>query len=160
MLGITDTKTLIQAEAEISAEAIAELIFEPVGPTYDLAHLQAIHQYIFSDVYSWAGEIRKTEFSKGGLLFMPWKTIRHESTLRFEALRRDLLQTGSDKSQFGRTAGYHLGRINTIHPFREGNGRAQRILLDQIAERAGFVFEWVAISGDAMDQASFVVCWS
>lgn len=45
------------------------------------------------------------------------------------------------------------GLINKIHPFREGNGRAQRILLDQLAELSGYGFEWAAISGEQMAQA-------
>ncbi len=43
-----------------------------------------------------------------------------------------------------------LGWINKIHPFREGNGRAQRILLDQLALLHGYVIEWSGMSGDAM----------
>lgn len=31
-----------------------------------------------------------------------------------------------------------MGEINAIHPFREGNGRAQRIFISQLAKEAGF----------------------
>ena len=34
------------------------------------------------------------------------------------------------------------GDLNVIHPFREGNGRAQRILFEQIIVNAGFSVNW------------------
>ncbi|MGY2682727.1 fido (protein-threonine AMPylation protein) [Pseudomonas tolaasii] len=34
------------------------------------------------------------------------------------------------------------GDLNVIHPFREGNGRAQRILFEQIIVNAGFSVDW------------------
>jgi len=40
-----------------------------------------------------------------------------------------------------------------IHPFREGNGRTQRILFNQLAADAGFAIEWAAISGESMANA-------
>lgn len=56
-------------------------------------------------------------------------------------------------AQFAARAGYYLGKINMIHPFREGNGRTQRVLLDQLAELSGFGFEWSGVSGEQMAQA-------
>ena len=40
-----------------------------------------------------------------------------------------------------------------IHPFREGNGRVQRIFLDQLAELSGYAFQWSGVSGEWMAAA-------
>jgi cell filamentation protein len=44
---------------------ILELLDKPVSGAFDLKHLQAIHAYIFQDVYDWAGELRKVDIAKG-----------------------------------------------------------------------------------------------
>ncbi len=41
----------------------------------------------------------------------------------------------------GRLA-YYLGEVNALHPFREGNGRAQRAFFGQLARAAGFTLAW------------------
>ena len=37
---------------------------------------------------------------------------------------------------------YTMQAVNIIHPFREGNGRTQRILTEHIAEHAGYLLDW------------------
>lgn len=41
------------------------------------------------------------------------------------------------------------GDLNVIHPFREGNGRAQRLLFEQIIINAGFPVDWWLVKDDA-----------
>ncbi len=36
--------------------------------------------------------------------------------------------------------------INVLHPFREGNGRTQRILFEHIAINCGYTIDWGFIS--------------
>lgn len=153
LLGITETRLLLEAEAEISAAALAELIASPVEPTFDLNHLCRIHASLFGDVYPWAGKIRKTEISKGDKLFLPYALIESMSNEVFADLRQEDCLQNLDMLQFATRAGYYLGKINMIHPFREGNGRTQRVLLDQLAELSGFAFEWSGVSGEKMAQA-------
>ena len=153
LLGITETRLLLKAEAEISTAAFAELIALPVDSTFDLNHLCRIHSCLFGDVYPWAGQIRKTEISKGGKLFLPYSLVESISAGVFAALRQEEYLQNLDIEEFAKRAGYYLGKINMIHPFREGNGRAQRVLLDQLAALSGFAFEWSGVSGEQMAQA-------
>lgn len=153
LLGITDTRLLLKAEAEISAAAFAELIAAPIDPTFDLNHLRKIHLCLFGDIYPWAGQIRNTEISKGGKLFLPYSLVESISNDVFAALRQEEYLQNLGIEQFATRAGYYLGKINMIHPFREGNGRTQRVLLDQLAELSGFAFEWSGVSGEQMAQA-------
>jgi cell filamentation protein len=96
----------------------------PTGD-FDLAHLQAVHRHLFQDVYDWAGELRTVELSKGGHQFMFRQYIQngmadiHRRVVaanRFEALSPEA---------FAIAAGKLMGDVNYLHPFREGNGRAQ-----------------------------------
>lgn len=152
-LDITDTQLLNDAEARFSAAAYAELIQAPVEPTFDLQHLCSIHRHLFGDVYPWAGEPRRTEIGKGGKLFLPYRLISEKAREVFDELHAERLLLGLPINEFALRAGYYLGRINALHPFREGNGRTQRILLDQLAEQAGYAFTWAAISGEQMAMA-------
>lgn len=150
LLGIKETGLLVEAEAQISAAAHAELIRLPLVPTFDLDHLCRIHRHLFGDIYLWAGSLRNTEIGKGGMLFLPWKLIETESSDIFAQLHEERLLQGLAIQDFAVRAAYYLGRINAIHPFREGNGRTQRIFLDQLAELSGYGFVWSAVSGEQM----------
>lgn len=153
LLGITDTQSLNEAEAAISEVALAELIANPIPPTFDLLHLCNIHRHLFRDVYDWAGQPRVTEISKGGMLFLPYKQIRNVSELVFNELHRECLLEDLEMTAFANRAAYYPGRMNMVHPFREGNGRVQRVLMDQLAESSGYAFQWSAVSGEQMAEA-------
>lgn len=56
--------------------------------------------------------------------------------------------------EFGKKLAYYLGEINVIHPFREGNGRSQRIFIEYIAHNAGYTLDFMKISSRDMLEAS------
>jgi len=66
--GLTDPEHLERFEARRTHRRIAELIDNALSGEFDLAHLKAIHRYIFQDVYEWAGQFRTVNISKGGHL--------------------------------------------------------------------------------------------
>ncbi|WP_305849705.1 Fic/DOC family protein [Pseudonocardia sp. H11422] len=71
-LEIVDPAELEQVEAELTTLRLVELQEEPLLPVgYDLAHLQAVHRYIFGDVYDWAGELRSVVAGKGDVFCLP-----------------------------------------------------------------------------------------
>jgi cell filamentation protein len=113
-----------------------------------------IHRRLFRHVYPFAGQIRKVEISKGNKLFLPYALIQKEAEDCFTQLADENYLSGLDASTFGRRAGFYLGWINKIHAFREGNGRTQRVLIDQLASQNDYFIEWSAVSGQAMAEAS------
>lgn len=60
-MGIQDIEQLHEIERKLTMLRILELLDKPVRGAFDLKHLQAIHAYIFQDVYDWAGELRKVD---------------------------------------------------------------------------------------------------
>lgn len=135
-LDITDPKQLAQAETDFTKLRIAELREKPLQGAYDLKHLQGFHQRIFGDVYPWAGELRTVDISKGSSMFARPEYIESESTKVFAALAKDNHLKGMDRDQFIDRTAYHLTEINALHPFREGNGRAQYAMFEQMGREA------------------------
>jgi len=57
-LGITAEAALEEAEATFASVRSYELVKNPLSGTFDLAHLKALHGYLFQDIYDWAGQPR------------------------------------------------------------------------------------------------------
>ncbi|MCI1966941.1 MAG: Fic family protein [Oscillospiraceae bacterium] len=49
---------------------------------------------------------------------------------------------------------YYLGEINVIHPFRDGNGRTQRVFIQYLAHAAGYHVDFTDVTGSEMIEAS------
>jgi fido (protein-threonine AMPylation protein) len=61
---------------------------------------------------------------------------------------------GLDASTFSARAAFYLGGLNALHPFRDGNGRAQREFINHLAFKNGYFIDWANISPDDLIQAS------
>src|SRR5712691_7683176 len=147
---IRDPQRLADFEANATVARLVELDAAPLTGRFDNAHLQAIHKYIFQDVYSWAGQFRTVNISKGGHLFgvASFVELALQDLLRRQFAENCLRKT--DPEWFARRAGFYLGEINAVHAFREGNGRAQREFIRTLGAQAGFVIDWSRITRDDM----------
>lgn len=154
LLGIKDQALLDQAESSLSFLRSSELREQPVQGNFDLKHLQAIHQRLFGDVYVWAGQLRHVEIQKGKTDFARQMVIESAAGQLFGQLAKEQHLRGLGADQFSQRAGHYLGEINVLHPFREGNGRAQREFIAQLAESDGHRIDWSGISQADMVSAS------
>jgi cell filamentation protein len=153
-LSITDEALLEAAEADFVAERSRELSETPLKGRFDLAHLQAIHRQLFRDMYEWAGQLRTVDIGKGGHLFAHHGHIASAAAPIFNQLAVEKHLAGLSPVVFSERAAYFLGELNALHPFREGNGRAQREFVSHLAHAAGYYIAWEnAIRAD-MVQAS------
>ena len=140
-LGLRSTAVLEAAEREITHAALILLDESPVSPSYDLSHLQEIHKRIFGDIYQWAGQIRTVAIAKGAMFCLP-QYIDSSAAGIFRALHDEGCLRGLQHDTFVGRLAYYLGEVNALHPFREGNGRAQRAFFRQLARDAGFTLAW------------------
>lgn len=94
--------------------------------------LREIHEYLFGDVYDFAGKMRTENISKGGFRFAPVMFLENS----VDAVEK------MPQSTFDEIIAKYV-EMNVAHPFREGNGRSMRIWLDQILKKElGRVVDW------------------
>jgi len=134
-LGLTSSAELARMEEQLSKKK-AVLLFEKgildSLPAGKFSTLQAIHRYLFEDIYEFAGEIRKVNMAKGNFRFAPLMYL-------------DAALENIDKmpqADFDEIIEKYL-EMNIAHPFREGNGRSARIWLDHmLKQEIGKVIDW------------------
>jgi cell filamentation protein len=139
--GITDHEELARFEFQASFVRLTEVHVVGLPGRFDLDHLCAFHQHIFQDVYSWAGELRTIEIVKDETHFTLVPFLLSAASDIFDRLS-DVDLRGSEPEVFVATAAELLGDINALHLFREGNGRAQRAFLCELARHAGHHIHW------------------
>jgi cell filamentation protein len=144
--GITDGVELAIVEFKRTLARLLELNERPVVGSYDLMHPQAFHRHLFQDVYPWAGELRTVDIAKDGTYFARSEYIRGSAADIFEVLAARRHLRGLGKGEFVMGAANLLGDLNALHPFRDGNGRAQRAFLSQLAGEAGWNVDWRHVS--------------
>lgn len=134
-LGLTGSAELARAEERISKKKAAELFEQDILeylPAGTFSTLQAIHRYLFADIYDFAGQIRNVNIAKGSFRFVPLiylqaalETIDKMPQASFDEIIEKYVE------------------MNIAHPFREGNGRSMRIWLDHILKtEIGRVVDW------------------
>ena len=132
-LGIRDERTLAETEAAVVLGKASLLDQQPIPGGFDFGYYKRVHQFLFCDLYDWAGQIRTINISKKGTAFVPAVEIEPCADACFKRLagfsgeRLSHRELAEEIADF-----YHT--VNMLHPFREGNGRAQRAFL-----RSGFV---------------------
>lgn len=156
LVGATTTAALRAAEADLVLARAVQLSEDPVGPSTDLAGLLHIHRVLFQDVYDWAGQLRTVDVRKdvpGALPFTPVALIPRAAQSCFTELHEQHLLAGLLRHEFIRALAHHYEQINYVHPFREGNGRVQRIFWNWIAGGAGWILDWRSVDGIENDEA-------
>lgn len=133
---IKDQDVLLFFESGAVTKRIKELYENPIK-IKGVESLFAIHRYLFQDVYSWAGKKRIVEINKAGKQFFP--TTHFANAFHFiDTLISDYKKISSrDKQQMAEKLADILDNVNYLHPFREGNGRAQREFLRLLALEKG-----------------------
>ena len=150
LFDLRDQNELSRVEAKVSVLRLDQLRQRPLTGKFDLDHLQQIHRHIFRDVYPWAGQLRTVSMSKGESLFCRHEFVASEGERIFTQLRGENSLRGQPRDLFCERLAFYFGEINALHPFREGNGRSQRVLLESIAKQAGFDIDFKPISRETM----------
>lgn len=123
-LGLTGSAELARAEERISKKKAAELFEQNILehlPAGTFSSLQVIHQYLFTDIYDFAGQIRNGNMAKGNFRFVPLMYLQ----AALETIDK------MPQASFDEIIEKYV-EMNIAHPFREGNGRSMRIWLDHI----------------------------
>ena len=134
-LGLTSSADLAREEERISKKKAAELFEKGILDNLSagkFSTLQAIHKYLFEDIYDFAGELRTVNIAKGNFRFAP--------LMYLQAALENIDKM--PQSNFDEIVEKYV-EMNIAHPFREGNGRSTRIWLDHILKNEiGKVVDW------------------
>ena len=152
-LDICNPDELCMTERRFSKLRAEELFYNPINANFDFDHLKKIHAYLFQDIYDWAGEVRIVDIANGNL-FCRYFAIDSEAKRIFTELKKEQYLRGLSIGDFARRLAYYLAEINAMHPFREGNGRAQREFIRQLAFQNNLFLSFAGISQDEMITAS------
>lgn len=118
--------------------AMTALRFDEALPEGRLSvrHYRAVHHHLFQDVYPWAGKTRTVRISKNGSAFCYPEYIDAQLKQAFGRLRRQGYLRDLPVGDFATDAADFLSELNAIHPFRDGNGRAQLAFMAAVAAKA------------------------
>ncbi|MGC6174997.1 Fic/DOC family protein [Lacrimispora sp. 38-1] len=152
-LNIRDLNRLNEAEQKLTQLRLNDLISSPIKGNFDLSHLQKIHQFLFQDLYSWAGEIRTVDIAKSNM-FCKVQFIKKQADEIFGYLKADNYLAAFPKELFIQKSAYYFSEINALHPFREGNGRTQREFIRELAMQQGYLIHFSEVTAQEMLEAS------
>lgn len=147
---IKDENKLSNIEAAITFAKASELEKTPINGNFDLEHYLAIHRFLFEDIYDWAGKTRTVEMSKKGTSFAKSEEIEKLCNGCFVRLKKMNYFHGMNFTDFVENIVDLYCTINIIHPFREGNGRTQRIFISQLIRHNGYDIDFSEIDADEL----------
>lgn len=156
-VGARTQRELDTAEHNLVHVSATVLAANPIPGGFDLDHLRAIHRHLFQDVYPFAGELRVIDMHKAddpGGGFFPHQRLRDGANNVFGPLAEERHLRGLNRQDFVARAGHYLDSVNHLHPFREGNGRTQRVFFSQLATQAGHHIDWTTITPEQNVTAS------
>ena len=134
-LHITDSTELARMEEKISKKKAVELFENGYLDKYKAGSfemLAAIHEYLFGEIYDFAGKVRNVNIAKGNFRFAPMMYLQ----VAIENVEK------MPQSTFDEIIEKYV-EMNIAHPFREGNGRSTRIWLDlMLKKEIGYVVDW------------------
>ncbi len=108
---------------------------------FDEKYFVNLHKQSFQKLYTFAGNYRNQDVSKGDTIFCKAKFIKEQMFNYFENFRKDkYLKNYAEerKELFAEKISFYMGELIAIHPFYEFNGRVTRLFFDLIAYYNGY----------------------
>jgi cell filamentation protein len=134
---IEDENVLLIYESLKVSKRLEELYSNPIE-IIDSGSLLKIHRYLFQDVYEWAGKVRTVNISKDGKPFFEGERFQ-TGFIYIDSLVTEFAKINPEQRfEIAEKLAEILDNINFLHPFREGNGRAQREFIRLLAFQKGY----------------------
>ncbi|MFO8062598.1 MAG: Fic family protein [bacterium] len=143
-LNIKDTELLEEIEKE-SMDRVYKLFLTEFPKQYTAKYLDNIHEEIFGKIYTWAGKYRNVDLEKGNTRFANCQYIP-KLMREWENFLREIQSHNHNKHELAYKLSVISVEFNAIHPYRDGNGRTIRFLLDQLAVQHEYQTIWSNIN--------------
>lgn len=132
-LGLTKKEEIDAAEFSGFLTAQIFLIQEIGEKTkFTVKYLHQIHKLALGDLYSFAGNLRTVNMSKGGFIFPASRFLPEAMDVFEKEMLLKLSNPYDDREQFTRDLARSHAELVYLHPYREGNGRTARLLASLI----------------------------
>jgi len=151
---LREPKQLEAFERMVTYQRGIELELSPMRGQFDFAHLCLIHRHLFSDIYPFAGQLRDEDIAKGSFRFASVEYIKPEADRLFQELKEENHLVGLSREQLPARLAHYMAELNVLHPFRDGNGRAQREFIRSLALRSGYQMDWSRVKPSEILSAS------
>lgn len=148
--GIKDEKILQQTEGFITGTIAAELISSPMKSDFDFNDYKEIHYKLFCELYDWAGTTRTIAISKSSTNFTAPEKIDDLGSRIFSRLNKLNYFAEFPRDRFVTEVADLYNSINMLHPFREGNGRTQRVFFIQLIRNAGYNIDFSELNSELL----------
>lgn len=148
--GLRDPVKLKEVETDLSTIRQKDLLEHPILGRFSVNHLCRIHQYLFGDIYPFAGHFRREDIMKGTTRFLAHGEIKPKLSNLLTQLRQESCLSGLPFGEMADRSAYYMAELNYIHPFREGNGRTAREFMRQLFDRLGYEVSWNAVDTERM----------
>lgn len=134
-VGITSLDELQLREEELLAQAYESLLGEiRLGTPLTNDLIRYTHERIFGSLFAWAGRWRTVNISKPGVTWPPHGYVTElMDTYERDTLRRFPAASLTADNAFCQALAIIQGEFLVIHPFREGNARAIKLVTDMLA---------------------------
>lgn len=152
-LDIHDSNKLLEKEKQIVLVKSYILRQNKIQYTFDKKHFLYLHEFLFGDIYPFAGKFRTENIYKGSFTFASWEYIESELDRLLKELKSENFLQELDKENLSKRLAYYLSELNVLHPFREGNGRTIREFIREIAFQAGFTLDLQSTTPEEMFNA-------
>ncbi len=149
-LGIRDENELNEIETIVTTTKITMLLSQPYSGDLTADHLCELHRSIMGDLYDWAGEIRTVPLSKKGTTFHSPEGLEKAVRSLFKHLNDENCFLDLNDDEYARAVAEFYSDLNLLHPFREGNGRTQRVMITQLIERSGRSIDFSSCDKDML----------
>lgn len=152
-LNIKDEKTLHKYDKKMVAFKLSTINFARIPEKFNEERLKFIHNYLFCDIYDFAGKYRLENIIKENFEFSQYEYIE-------ENLKKVIAQINVEQlkklsfDEFCSKISYYLTELNVIHPFREGNGRTIREFIRELMLECGYIIDFSKIEYEDILEAS------
>ncbi|MBQ9429606.1 MAG: Fic family protein [Clostridia bacterium] len=147
---IRDEKELELMERNLSSYLMAQATIDIPFENVDFSFYKNLHKYVFNEIYDWAGAVRKVDMSKNGTRFCPAVKIEERAKIIFDRLKKQNYLKVFNGEEFINEFVDLYCSLNFLHPFREGNGRIQRLFLLMLLHDMGKHIDFTDIDADLL----------
>lgn len=130
-MNIKDEKKLEEYERQMVAFKLATIRKHKMPEKFDANRLKYIHEFLFSEIYDFAGKYREENITKDNFMFAQFEYIDENVNEILNKIDVEKLKEMSFDEKL-KNISYYMTELNVLHPFREGNGRTIREFIRQL----------------------------